>query len=190
MIAVFRIPEEGSMGSELARLGRPWILLAVLWVPVSLAGLAVAQDRVAASAPVAQLEGPALDGKPYALSRHRGKVVMVVFWSTACAVCRDMLPELRANHAGWRGKPFELVTVATDPKRQDVQDHERIVELIVPRNERYTSLWRADPQHRDGFGVVGNLPASFVIDREGRVVERFNGRIPAEAWDRVADLLP
>lgn len=170
---------------------RAWsVVLSLVLGLAAFTGSARAQQPAASQAAAAQLEGTALDGKPYALSAQRGKVVMVVFWSTACAVCRDMLPELRANHAGWRGKPFELVTVATDAKRQDVLDHERIVEQIVPRHERYVGLWRADPQHRDSFGAIGNLPASFVLDREGRVVERFNGRIPPEAWDRVADLLP
>ncbi len=152
--------------------------------------LGTATLAMAQTATVARIEGRSLDGKPFDLATQRGKVVMVVFWSTACAVCRDTLPELRANYAGWRGKPFELVVVATDPLRQDVVDYEKLLERIVPMTSRFPSLWRADPGHRDGFGVVGQLPASFVLDREGRVVERFNGRIPAEAWDRVAELLP
>lgn len=159
-------------------------------VQVVLAAWLLGAATLAMAQAVARIDGRGLDGKPFDLAAQRGKVVMVVFWSTACAVCRDTLPELRANYAGWRGKPFELVVVATDPRRQDVVDYENLLERIVPTTSRFPSLWRAEPGHRDGFGVVGQLPATFVLDREGRIVERFNGRIPTEAWDRVAELLP
>lgn len=155
-----------------------------------LGGAAAAMAQPAPVPPVAQLEGRTLAGRPFTLASQRGKVVMVVFWSTACAVCRDTLPELRANYAGWRGKPFELVLVATDAQRQDVVTYEALLDRIVPASAQFPSLWRQEPGHRDGFGPPGQLPATFVIDREGRAVERFAGRIPAEAWDRVAELLP
>lgn len=136
------------------------------------------------------LEGRNLDGVPFTLASQRGKVVLVVFWSTACAVCRDSLPELRANYAGWRNRPFELVTVATDSRRADVVEYERLLERTRPGSERFPSLWRLEPGHRDGFGATPRLPAVFVIDREGRIAERFAGRIPPEAWDRIAELMP
>lgn len=173
---------------------RRWLTLLV----VALAALPLithAQPKasatdLAASAPV-RMEGRTLDGQAFSLERHRGKVVMLVFWSTGCAVCRDRMPELRANYAGWHGKPFELVTVAVDAKRQDVLDYDRVIERIVPMKERFPSLWRPEQGYADSLGTdVGTLPASFILDREGRVAERFNGRMPAEAWDRVADLMP
>lgn len=137
-----------------------------------------------------QLVGRTFDGRPFSLAEQRGKVVMVVFWSTGCAVCRDKLPELRANYAGWAGRPFELVTVATDERRQDALDYDRLIARIVPAAQRFPSLWRGEPGHRDGFGAADQLPAAYVIDREGRLAARFVGRIPAEAWDQVAELMP
>lgn len=169
--------------SSLARRG-----LFVFVGAVVLAAGAVAQPTPVADRPV--LESRTLDGKPFDLASQRGKVVMVVFWSTGCAVCRDSMPELRANYAGWRGKPFELVTVATDAKRQDVVDYEQLLARTRPVAERFPTLWRLEPGYRDGFGPTPQLPAAFVLDREGRIVERFAGRIPVEAWDRVAELMP
>ncbi len=168
----------------------PRLLQSTLASLLLIASMLAAAQTVAPPPAPARIEGRSLDGKSFDLGAQRGKVVMVVFWSTACAVCRDTLPELRANYAGWRGKPFELVVIATDTRRQDVVDYEKLLERIVPMTDRFPSLWRGEPAHRDGFGVVGQLPATFVLDREGRIVERFNGRVPPEAWDRVAELLP
>jgi glutathione peroxidase-family protein len=162
-----------------------WLLLLALAWPA----LAQAQLPAPPADPV-QLEGRTLDGRAFNLAAQRGKVVLVMFWATDCAVCRDKMAEMRRNVAGWRNQPFELVAVSTDARRQDVIDYDAALKTIVPGSERFPMLWRPDPAHRDGFGTPARLPAAFLIDREGRVVERFVGRIPPEAWDRIADLMP
>ncbi|MCV0439345.1 MAG: TlpA family protein disulfide reductase [Hydrogenophaga sp.] len=141
----------------------------------------------AATAP--ELRGTTLDGQPFDLAALRGKVVMVLFWSTDCAVCRDKMPELRANLKGWQGRPFELVGVSTDRDRAAIETHHRLVQLTVPESQRFTSLWIGDNQHRNSFGPPGQLPAVFLLDKAGRVVESHHGRVPAQTWDRIADLL-
>ncbi len=136
-----------------------------------------------------QLLGRTLDGQAFDLQALRGKVVMVVFWSTDCAVCRDKMPELRANVKGWAGQPFELVGVSTDRLRSNAVNYQRLVNATVPTGQRFTTLWTGEPQYRDSFGSPGQLPAAFLLDKAGQLVEQYHGRIPPEAWDRIADLL-
>ena len=135
------------------------------------------------------LEGATIDGKPFKLSALRGKVVLVMFWSTGCAVCRDKMPELRNNYAGWAGKPFEMVAVNTDQRVQDFLDYERIISTTVPVKQRFVQLWTGETGYKDNIGKPAQLPTAFLIDQNGKVVERYTGRIPAEAWDKIADLL-
>jgi thiol-disulfide isomerase/thioredoxin len=159
-----------------------------------LASLAHAQAP-AAPAPVVQamLQGPAMDGTPFSLSTLRGRVVLVMFWSTGCAVCRDKMPELRQNAAGWRAQPFDLVLVSTDRRQQDLIDYERILTRTLPASQRFVQLWAGAPGFRETLGVpalsAAVQPTTFLIDKAGKVVERYSGRIPPEAWDRIADLL-
>jgi thiol-disulfide isomerase/thioredoxin len=135
------------------------------------------------------LRGNTLDGKVFDLRSLRGKVVMVVFWSTDCAVCRDKMPELRANVKGWMGQPFELISVSTDRQRSNAVAYTQLVNATVPVRQRFTTLWNGEPQYRDSFGPTGQLPAAFLLDKTGHLVEQYHGRIPPEAWDRIADLL-
>ena len=135
------------------------------------------------------IEGKTVEGKPFALPSLRGKVVLVLYWSTGCAVCRDKMPELRTNYEGWAGKPFELVAVATDKRMQDVLDYERIISRTVPTRQQFVQLWMGDSSYRDNLGGHAQLPAGYLIDKSGKIVERYIGRIPPEAWDRIADLL-
>jgi peroxiredoxin len=135
------------------------------------------------------IQSRTMEGKPFELSSLKGKVVLVMFWSTDCAVCRDKMPELRQNYEGWKGKPFEMVLVATDRKMKDVEDYEKIISRTVPVKQRFVQLWTGEPGYKDSFGKPAQLPATFVIDKSGKIVERYQGRIPADAWDKIAELL-
>ena len=136
-----------------------------------------------------QIEGKTIDGTPFNLSMLKGKVVLVMFWSTGCAVCRDKMPEMRNNYAGWAGKPFELVAVSTDTRVQDFLDYERIISRTVPVRERFVQLWTGESGYKDNLGKHAMLPTAYLMDKTGKIVERYVGRIPPEAWDKIADLL-
>ncbi|MCJ7800478.1 MAG: TlpA family protein disulfide reductase [Polaromonas sp.] len=135
------------------------------------------------------LQGRTLAGEPFSLAALRGKVTLVVFWSTDGAVCRDKMPELRANAQGWRGQPFELITVSMDRTLQDTADYERLVRTVVNKKERLLTLWAGDPAYRSSLARPAHLPAAYLLDKSGRVVAQYQGRSPPEAWDRIADLL-
>lgn len=186
------------------RLKRQIFLPAVIASAVLFLGIkhAAAQTAVPASRPASspaalpapavmlpQIDGKTIDGAPFKLASLKGKVVLVMFWSTGCAVCRDKMPELRSNYEGWMGKPFELVAISTDSRVQDLLDYERIISRTVPIKQRFVQLWAGENGYKDNLGKHAQLPAAYLVDKNGKIVERYVGRIPAEAWDKIADLL-
>lgn len=142
-----------------------------------------------ASNTLPEITGKTVDGAPFKLAALKGKVVLVMFWSTGCAVCRDKMPELRTNYEGWAGKPFELVAISVDSRMQDLRDYERIISASVPLRQRFVQLWAGDAAYQDNLGKHASLPAAYVLDKTGKVVARYVGRIPPEAWDKISDLL-
>ena len=122
-----------------------------------------------------------LDGGKFDSAGLKGKVVMVYYWSTGCAVCRSHLSELRANLAGWKNKPFALVTVNVDADAAQWKAYEQIASQT--QAVRPISVWEAK-------GAVGKLPITLVTDIAGIVKYRYDGRIAPESWDSVAELLP
>lgn len=153
-----------------------------------------AQSATAEERPT--LAGRTLEGRPFQLAALRGKVVMVVFWSTGCAVCRDRMAELRQNYAGWQGQPFELVAVSMDRRAQDLADYDRILTTLVPVRQRFVQLWQGEPGYADSFKPTAasadgrpQLPITYLLDKQGRLVAQYGGRVPADVWDRIADLL-
>jgi thiol-disulfide isomerase/thioredoxin len=132
-----------------------------------------------------KLEAHSLTGAPFAPAQIRGKVTIVFYWSTTCAVCRDSLPELRANLAGWRDKPFALVTVNVDRNPADWQAYERILGQTQAPPKGLFAV-RQDT----ALPPPAKLPLTLLVNAQGQVVARYEGRLAPEAWDGVADLLP
>jgi thiol-disulfide isomerase/thioredoxin len=139
------------------------------------------------------ISGRTLEKKPFALASLKGKVVLVMFWSTDCAICLDKMPELRENVQGWADKPFEMVLVSVDRRMADVDRYNAIVNKSVPLRQRFTQLWTGDATYQDNVDTANltraQLPATLLIDKQGKLVERFNGRISADVWDKISDLL-
>ena len=153
--------------------------------------LAPTQSVAIGSEPV--VTGLTFDKKPFQLSSLKGKVVVLMFWTTDCAVCRDQMPELRENIRGWADKPFELVLVSADKRMSDVDSYNAIVSQAVPVKQRFVQLWTGDVDYKSSVNVAqipkNQLPLTFVLDKSGKVVASQNGRIPAAWWDFIADLL-
>ena len=139
------------------------------------------------------VSGIGMDKKPFQISSLKGKVVMLMYWSTDCAVCRDKMPELRENVRGWADKPFELVLVSVDKRMKDVDSYNAIINASVPTKQRFTQLWAGEPSYKDNLATAqlprNQLPVTYLIDKTGKLVERNYGRIPPELWDTIAELL-
>jgi peroxiredoxin len=174
-------------GAAVSRRRSLALLGASLWGPVW------PQTPAALPAKI-QLEGKTFDKKNFSLDQFKGKVVLLMFWSTDCAVCRDKMHELRDNAAGWSKEPFELVLVSTDARMSDVEAYNTIVaKSVKDPNQRFTQVWSREPGYKDSLATASltrtQLPLAFVIDKNGKPVKRYQGRIPAQAWDDIADLL-
>lgn len=123
--------------------------------------------------------------RPLAMERLRGQVLVVFVWSTACAVCRDSLPELRANANGWQSKPFALLAVNADARAEDWTRYESLVAKTLMPAKNWLSL-----RLRDALPAGQRLPLTLLVDRNGKILQRYEGRLAPEVWDGVADTLP
>jgi cytochrome oxidase Cu insertion factor (SCO1/SenC/PrrC family) len=124
-------------------------------------------------------------GQRVSAAAVRGKVSVVFFWSTGCAVCRDSLPELRANAAGWQNKPFSLLAVNVDARKDDWLTYEKLVDQTVMPNANWLSVRLDDPAP-----AAQRLPLTLLVDTKGKVIARYEGRLAPEVWDGVAEQLP
>ena len=154
------------------------IVKPLCWIALSLATLAAQSESLS------PLQAHDAKGQPFDMHKLDGKVSLLYYWSTACAVCRDSLPELRANALGWKSKPFMLVTLNVDKQERDWAAYEQIASQTLRNPPPGLLSLRAEG------AVPPRLPLMLVVDARGEVKARYEGRVAAEAWDAVAGLLP
>jgi glutathione peroxidase-family protein len=135
------------------------------------------------------LRGFTLEGKPFTLDSEKGKVVLVLFWSTKSPISRDNMPELRANYEGWRSKGFQLVAVSVDERSDDAMNYDKLIQLTVPVKQQFPNLWRGDKAYSDNLGTIAAVPTAYLIGRDGKLVKRFTGRMKGDDWDAIAELV-
>ena len=160
----------------------------ILMLPLSLALPVGAETTSTIEAPV--LAGFTSRGEAISLEALRGSVVLVFAWSARCPVCLDKLPELRRNLEGWQGKPFVIVALNLDPSAEQMLNYERALELTGAARAQLKNLWRGAPRHRDNFGELPpKMPTALIFDKDGALRKSVRGRVPAELWDDIAELV-
>lgn len=131
---------------------------------------------VALGAPAPDFTFPSLAGPPISLSDHRGKVVLVNIWATWCPPCIEELPSLQNLYVKMKekGQPFEILAVDIDalgaePVRKFVDRFKLTFPIPLDPRGTIKKLYRTT-----------GVPESFIVDPEGRLVEKVIG---ARKWD-------
>ena len=111
-----------------------------------------------------------LDGVPRHSTGLRGKVVLVNFWATSCAVCVHEMPEIAATHQRFRGRGLEVLAVAV---RSDAPA--AVSNFAQARHLPFGVAIDNAGAIAAAFGDVDVTPTSLLLDRHGVVVWRHLG---------------
>ena len=120
-----------------------------------------------------------LSGDTVRLDALRGKVVLLVFWSSTCSVCREQIPALSSLFERLRDRPFTLLAVSEEPPER-LRDLS-LPYLVVPNGGYVFSA----------FSILG-VPSYVLVSPTGRVVRRWIGKgVAVEDLERaIGSLLP
>lgn len=123
--------------------------------------------------PAPELTGPTLSGEQFALSDHRGQVVVLNVWASWCAPCRAEAPTLAAvdRELGDQVLFMGLNTRDSEPaaKAFDERFGVQYDSVIDPDGSRQLLF-------RDTLPPAA-IPSTLVIDAEGRVAARAIGEV-------------
>jgi peroxiredoxin len=136
--------------------------------------------------PAPAFELPRLGGEGLlALDELRGQVVLVNFWATWCKPCEDEMPAMERLYQAMRPRGFELVAISVDEQPELVGPFARRMGLSFP------ILLDEDQTTSRAYQTMG-YPESFLVDRNGTIIERYIGPKPwdeAGYVDRIARLI-
>ncbi len=108
-------------------------------------------------------------GKPWKLSDHRGKIVVMNFWSITCQPCVEEMPSIEQLSLMLRArKDVELITISTDAGWDQVS-------TIFPPDSRLNVLFDPDKSIVRGKYGTRLYPETWLIDRDGVIRYRVDG---------------
>jgi thiol-disulfide isomerase/thioredoxin len=109
-----------------------------------------------------------LDGKPVTLAGSKGKVILLNFWATWCGPCRAEISDLVELQNKYKDR-LQILGLVVDDDDQDE------IEKFVSKFKINYPVAVATDDIRIQYGGIAALPTSFVLDSEGRVVQKHEG---------------
>ncbi|MCA1796382.1 MAG: TlpA family protein disulfide reductase [Geobacteraceae bacterium] len=112
-----------------------------------------------------------MQGEEVTLSDLRGKVVLLNFWATWCPPCREEIPSMEKLYQHFEGQAFEMLAINVEENGPEV-----VGKFFEDKSHSFPILF--DPQARaQRLYNVSKYPETFVVDRNGIVVEHVMGAI-------------
>ena len=142
--------------------------LVIVAVVLSLLGGVAGAMKVGDVAP--DFTRPDASGKQIQLSRYRGKLVLLNFWASWCAPCREEMPLFSTWQRKLGGRGLQVIGVSMDDDVREVQKFLAAYPVTYP-------VVMGDAKFAEHFGGVLGLPLSYLIDARGRVVARYQGEM-------------
>jgi thiol-disulfide isomerase/thioredoxin len=118
------------------------------------------------AAPDFKLTG--LDGKSVTLADSKGKVILLNFWATWCGPCRAEIPDLVQLQNKYKDR-LQILGLVVDDDDQDA------IKAFVEKFGINYPVAAATDDIRMQYGGIPALPTSFVLDAEGRIVQKHEG---------------
>jgi len=139
-----------------------------------LAGLLFVTANATAAAP----QGPAPDfalktlgGENTRLSEHRGEVIMINFWASWCAPCRQEMPLLEELYTRYQPLGFTILGVNVE------QDNSKALAMLEDIPVSFPVLFDSKSTVSKLYNVVA-MPTSIIVDRDGNTRYLHHGYKP------------
>jgi peroxiredoxin len=104
-------------------------------------------------------------GKKYSLSAFKGKYVLVDFWYSGCAPCREQIPRLREIYAAFSSKGFEILGVSHDM----LKNRQKWMRALVSDKPTWLNLLDEKNKVCTSYGIE-SFPSNFLIGPDGKII--------------------
>lgn len=117
-----------------------------------------------------------LDNKLVKSSDYKGQVILINFWATWCPPCKREIPEFIELYKKYQKDGFVILGVALD-------DLESVKKFKSAYKINYPVLI-GNQDILKKYGNIRGIPTSFLIGKDGKIKQRYDGYRPIEVFER------
>jgi thiol-disulfide isomerase/thioredoxin len=118
-----------------------------------------------------------LDGREVSNTSLHGKVLIVNFWATWCPPCRAEIPDLIALQEKYRDQ-VQIIGIS-----EDEAPVETVKRFVADHKMNYPVVMLT-PDLEKMFPGISALPTSFIVNRDGRIVQKHVGMLTAHVTEQ------
>jgi thiol-disulfide isomerase/thioredoxin len=127
-----------------------------------------------------------LTGADQSLAGYRGRVVVLNFWATWCEPCKKEMPDLSAIQNDYAALGVQVIGAAGD----EAADGAKVLKFIREFKVNFPVWVGTKTEDMERFGVGTVLPATVIVDRDGKIAWREIGIIkPADLRKKLDSML-
>ncbi|HLM61663.1 MAG TPA: TlpA disulfide reductase family protein, partial [Pyrinomonadaceae bacterium] len=119
----------------------------------------------------AELKLKDLFGAEQSLAQYKGRIVILNFWATYCVPCRKEMPDLAAIQNEFAALGVQVIGASTD----EAKDRAKVLQFIKDVKVNFPVWLGATSADTLRFGVGTALPATVIIDKDGRIYKTISG---------------
>ncbi len=112
-----------------------------------------------------------LFGAEQSLAQFKGRIVILNFWATYCVPCREEMPDLSAIQNEFAALGLQVIGASTD----EAEDRPKVLKFIKEVKINFPVWLGATSADTLRFGVGTALPATVLIDKNGKVFKTISG---------------
>ena len=112
-----------------------------------------------------------LYGAEQSLANYKGRIVILNFWATYCVPCRQEMPDLSAIQNEFAALGLQVIGASTD----EAEDRPKVLKFIKEVKINFPVWLGATSADTLRYGVGTALPATVIIDKNGKVFKTISG---------------
>ncbi len=121
-----------------------------------------------------------LDGVKHVLDDYKGQGIFLNFWGTWCKPCEYEMPYMQSQYEVFKDKGVQVLAV-------NVNESDFVVKNFVERHDlTFPVVIDKDNQVQHQY-LIGSLPATFLIDKNGKVVDSTTGSLTEEKIQKMME---
>lgn len=125
-----------------------------------------------------------VSGKPMSLSALRGKYILLDFWASWCAPCRQENPNVVLAYNSFKDKGFDILSVSLD---KGATEWEAAIKTDKLTWHHVSDLAYINNSAAVLYGIK-SIPSNFLIDKEGKIIAK--NLFGAALTEKLRELMP